>query len=56
MPADKSVVWGSDWPYLRLMEKTTDVGHVLGLFHDGVLDESVRRRILVANPQRLYDF
>jgi 2-pyrone-4,6-dicarboxylate lactonase len=38
------------------MEKTPDVGHVLDLFHDWVLDESVRRRILVTNPQRLYDF
>jgi predicted TIM-barrel fold metal-dependent hydrolase len=50
------MVWGSDWPYLRLMEKTPDVGHVLDLFHEWVPDETVRRHILVTNPRQLYDF
>lgn len=50
------LVWGSDWPYLRLLEKTPDVGHVLNLFGKWVPDEAVRQRILVNNPQQLYDF
>ena len=50
------MLWGSDWPYLRLMEKTPDVGHVLDLFHEWVPDETVRQQILVTNPQQLYDF
>ncbi len=50
------MVWGSDWPYLRLAEKTPDVGHLLDLFHEWVPDETVRRRILVTNPQQLYGF
>lgn len=50
------VVWGSDWPYVRLGERTPDVGHVLDLFCDWTPDASVRARILVANPAALYAF
>ena len=44
------MLWGSDWPYLRLIEETPDVGHVLDLFHEWVPDETVRQQILVTNP------
>ena len=50
------VVWGSDWPYVRLGDKTPDVAHVLSLFRDWVPNESLRHRILVTNPARLYGF
>jgi len=50
------VVWGSDWPYVRLGDKTPDVAHVLALFRDWAPDEGLRRAILVANPASLYDF
>jgi 2-pyrone-4,6-dicarboxylate lactonase len=52
----KRLIWGSDWPYLRLMEKTPDVGHVLDLFHDWVPDSETRRKILATNPADLYEF
>ena len=50
------LVWGSDWPHLRMMEKTPDVGHLLDLFHEWVPDAGIRERILVTNPQKLYGF
>lgn len=50
------LVWGSDWPHLRLGDKTPDVGHLLDLFQQWVPDDAVRHRILVRNPQALYDF
>ena len=50
------LVWGSDWPHLRLGLKTPDVGHLLALLAKWIPDEAVRRHILVRNPAELYDF
>jgi len=50
------MVWGSDWPYLRLGDKTPDVGHVLDIFSTWVTDPAIRTMILAANPAKLYDF
>lgn len=49
------VIWGSDWPYVRMGEKTPDVGNLLDLFHAWV-PEGLHRRILVDNPAELYGF
>lgn len=49
------VIWGSDWPYVRMGEKTPDVGHVLDLFRSWV-PERLHRPILVDNPAALYGF
>lgn len=50
------LVWGSDWPHLRLGPKTPDVSHLLALLTKWIPDEAVRRQILVRNPGELYDF
>lgn len=50
------VIWGSDWPHLRLAERAPDIGHLLDLFADWVPDAELRRRILVDNPRQLYGF
>lgn len=50
------VIWGSDWPHLRLAERAPDIGHLLDLFADWVPDAEQRRRILVDNPRQLYGF
>jgi predicted TIM-barrel fold metal-dependent hydrolase len=50
------LVWGSDWPHLRLADRAPDVGHLLDLFREWEPDETVRHRILVKNPAELYDF
>ena len=49
------LVWGSDWPYVRMGDKTPDVGHLLNLFQAWV-PEGLHRRILVDNPAELYGF
>jgi predicted TIM-barrel fold metal-dependent hydrolase len=50
------LVWGGDWPHPRMDGEMPDVGHLLDLFQEWTPEASVRHRILVANPARLYDF
>jgi 2-pyrone-4,6-dicarboxylate lactonase len=50
------LLWGSDWPHPRLGKNMPDTGHLLDLFNAWTLDASVRRKILVENPQKLYGF
>lgn len=50
------VIWGSDWPHLRLAERAPDIGHLLDLFAEWVPDAGLRHRILVDNPRKLYGF
>ena len=52
----EALLWGSDWPYVRMDEKSPDAGALLDLFHDWVPDAAVRQRILVDNPAALYGF
>jgi predicted TIM-barrel fold metal-dependent hydrolase len=53
--APERVVWGSDWPYVR-MNPAPDAGQMLDLLHSWVPDPAQRTRILVDNPARLYGF
>jgi predicted TIM-barrel fold metal-dependent hydrolase len=53
--APDRVLWGTDWPHpnVRVMP---DDGDLVDLLADLVPDEATRHRILVENPQVLYDF
>jgi 2-pyrone-4,6-dicarboxylate lactonase len=53
--APDRLVWGSDWPYVRL-QPSPDAGHMVDLLQDWVGDEDLLRRILVTNPEKLYGF
>jgi 2-pyrone-4,6-dicarboxylate lactonase len=50
------LVWGGDWPHPRMDDEMPEVGHLLDLFQEWTPDAAIRRRILVVNPARLYDF
>jgi 2-pyrone-4,6-dicarboxylate lactonase len=50
------LLWGSDWPYVRMGEDAPDVGRLLDVFHDWVPDVTIRRKILSDNPAALYRF
>lgn len=55
--APDQVVWGSDWPHVgHTAESMPDLQDLLRLLFDCVPDEGVRRKILIDNPARLYDF
>jgi len=50
------LVWGSDWPHPTERDTKPDDALLFDLLHEWARDEATRRRILVENPQTLYDF
>lgn len=50
------LLWGSDWPFVRMGENAPDAGALLDLFHAWVPDQATRQRILVDNPGALFGF
>lgn len=55
--APDQVVWGSDWPHVGHTEETMPrLQDLLRLFYECVPDEATRRKILIENPTRLYNF
>jgi D-galactarolactone isomerase len=53
--APKRLVWGSDWPHVTERTKPDDA-LLFDLLAEWAPDDPVRRRILVDNPARLYEF
>jgi predicted TIM-barrel fold metal-dependent hydrolase len=55
--APERVVWGSDWPHpTEPVASKPDDALLFDLLGQWVPDEATRRRVLVDNPARLYDF
>lgn len=50
------VLWASDWPFVRMYEKSPDVGRLLDILDDWIGDDKLRETILVDNPVKLYGF
>jgi predicted TIM-barrel fold metal-dependent hydrolase len=53
--APERVIWGSDYPHLSFADKAGSV-ELWNLLGKWAPDEAIRRRILVHNPQRLFEF
>lgn len=53
--APDRVLWGTDWPHPNVRAMPDD-GDLVDLLADFAPDETVRNRILVTNPETLYDF
>jgi 2-pyrone-4,6-dicarboxylate lactonase len=53
--APDRVLWGTDWPHPNVRHMPDD-GDLVDLLAAFAPDETTRSRILVANPERLYDF
>jgi predicted TIM-barrel fold metal-dependent hydrolase len=49
----RRLVWGSDWPHLRVMP-TPDAAQLLEMFKRWTADEALVSQILVTNPAALY--
>ncbi len=54
--APERLVWGSDWPHVKLARAIPNDGDLIDLLGDWIPDPDQRRRILVDNPAKLYDF
>lgn len=50
------LVWGSDWPYIRMAGNEPDPAKLLDLFCKWTDDAGLQQKILVDNPERLYGF
>jgi predicted TIM-barrel fold metal-dependent hydrolase len=53
--APDRVLWGTDWPHPNVRHMPDD-GDLVDLLADIAPDAATRDRILVANPEQLYDF
>jgi 2-pyrone-4,6-dicarboxylate lactonase len=53
--APDRVLWGTDWPHPNVRHMPDD-GDLVDLLADFAPDDVTRNHILVANPERLYDF
>ena len=53
--APDRVLWGTDWPHPNVRHMPDD-GDLADLLAEFAPDEPARNRILVANPESLYDF
>lgn len=53
--APDRVLWGTDWPHPNVRHMPDD-GDLVDLLADFAPDPVIRHRILVRNPERLYDF
>jgi 2-pyrone-4,6-dicarboxylate lactonase len=53
--APDRILWGTDWPHPNVRHMPDD-GDLVDLLADVAPGEATRNRILVDNPERLYDF
>lgn len=53
--APERCLWGTDWPHPQ-MDPAPEAGRLLDQFFAWVPDASVRQKVLVDNPARLYGF
>ena len=50
------IVWGTDWPHVMVKNIMPNDADLCNIFFGWVADESLRKLILVKNPERLYSF
>ena len=50
------LLWGSDWPFIRMQGREPDVSGLLDVLLDSVDDAGLQRKILVDNPTALCGF
>jgi 2-pyrone-4,6-dicarboxylate lactonase len=48
------LLWGSDWPFLRMGDATPTTAHLIDLFDDWVGDEAIKTKVFVDAPALLY--
>lgn len=54
--APQRLLWGSDWPHVKISKTMPNDGDLVDLLADWIPDPARRRQILVDNPDILYGF
>jgi predicted TIM-barrel fold metal-dependent hydrolase len=54
--APDRLIWGSDWPHVKLAREIPNDGDLVDLLTEWIPDPARRRQVLVDNPEKLYDF
>lgn len=54
--APEKILWGSDWPHVKISKKMPNDGDLVNLLNEWIPTVELRQQILVRNPQKLYDF
>jgi predicted TIM-barrel fold metal-dependent hydrolase len=54
--APERLIWALDWPHTTLTKPMPNDGDLCDLLDTWLPDESIRRKVLVDNPARLFDF
>jgi 2-pyrone-4,6-dicarboxylate lactonase len=47
-------IWGTDWPHPNMQDEIPDDGHVVDMIPRIAPTEELQRKLLIANPERLY--
>ena len=50
------VLWGSDWPFVRMGAAAPSADALVDLAHDWLGNDALRKQVWVDNPERLYGF
>jgi 2-pyrone-4,6-dicarboxylate lactonase len=53
--APDQVIWGTDWPHVMVKKPMPNDGDICDLLADWIPDAENLKRVLVDNPNRLYD-
>ena len=51
-----NVMWGTDWPHPNKYEVNPNDGDLVNWFGEWIIDDAMRRRIMVNNSEAFYDF
>lgn len=54
--APDRLIWGSDWPHVKLSKAMPNDGDLVDLLAEWIPDPDRRRQVLVDNPDELYNF
>ena len=54
--APERVIWGTDWPHVKIAGPMPNDGELADLLLDWIPDEERREQVLVKNPSKLYGF
>src|SRR5262249_11710228 len=54
--APQQVLWGSDWPHVMVKSVMPNDGDLCSLLNAWIPDMATRKRVLVDNPARLYEY